>query len=125
MQTYSTSLRNVLVIMVVDIALILGFAVLGRSSHHETLLGSFNVALPFVIAYLISWFIPIVRRQPHNLYPAGVLVWLMVALGGQALRVLTGGTTALSFIMVTLAVLGAFILGWRLILMATRRVSKK
>ena len=45
--------------------------------------------------------------------PTGVIVWLCTVALGMILRVLAGQGTAAAFIVVALAFLGLFQLGWR------------
>jgi hypothetical protein len=53
--------------------------------------------------------------DPGGLVPAGVGAWLCTVAFGMVLRVVSGQGTALSFIIVALAFLGLFLLGWRLL----------
>lgn len=96
-----------------DLLLVLLFVAIGRKSHQEDLAGTLTTALPFLLALVLAWLLPRVRRNPISLKSSGLIVWLMTALGGQVLRVIFGGTTELSFIVVTLLVTGLFLLGWR------------
>ena len=53
--------------------------------------------------------------RPTALVPTGLGVWLGTVAVGMALRVLAGQGTAFAFIVVALAFLGLFQLGWRLV----------
>jgi DUF3054 family protein len=53
--------------------------------------------------------------DPGGLVPAGVGAWLCTVAFGMVLRVVSGQGTAVSFIIVALAFLGLFLLGWRLL----------
>jgi hypothetical protein len=53
--------------------------------------------------------------NPGGLVPAGVGAWLCTVVFGMVLRVVSGQGTAVSFIIVALAFLGLFLLGWRLL----------
>lgn len=85
--------------LLIDFVLIFFFAGIGRHSHGEGLQGI----------------------VPQRIFPAGILVWLNAVFGGQLLRVLMGGSTALSFIVVTTIALGIFLLGWRAIFLLIQR----
>jgi len=50
-----------------------------------------------------------------SLVPAGLGAWLGAAGAGMVIRVLAGQGTAAAFIAVTLAFLGLFLLGWRVV----------
>jgi hypothetical protein len=98
-----------------DALFVLLFATIGRVSHAEgvTLGGVVHVAWPFLVALLVGW--AVARRRTG--WPTGMtgstLVWLTTAALGLVLRVLTGGGFAWSFGLVTLLVLGLFLVGWR------------
>ncbi|WP_146361927.1 DUF3054 domain-containing protein [Arthrobacter yangruifuii] len=106
-----------------DLVLITVFAALGRQSHEHGLAvtGILLTALPFILACLIAWAAMRAWRRPGQLWPAGIVVWLVTAAGGLAIRALSGGGTALSFQVVTLTVLGAFLLGHRLVWIVVSR----
>ncbi|CEA08153.1 hypothetical protein BN1051_01491 [Arthrobacter saudimassiliensis] len=106
-----------------DAALILLFAGLGRDAHARGLDvgGLLGTAWPFLAAAAVAWAALRLRRRPLRLWPQAVALWLVTSLLGMGLRWLSGGGTALSFQLVTLAVLGAFLLGWRLLAAAVIR----
>ena len=56
------------------------------------------------------------------LVPAGLGAWLGAAGFGMALRVAAGQGTALAFVLVALAFLGLFLLGWRVVARVLRRL---
>ena len=110
-----------------DLVLILVFAALGRQSHEHGLdfAGILGTALPFAAACLLGWAATRAWRSPVRLWPTGVVVWLVTVAAGLVIRALTGGGTATSFMLVTLAVLGAFLLGQRLLRQAAARVRSR
>ncbi|WP_404291370.1 DUF3054 domain-containing protein [Glutamicibacter arilaitensis] len=112
----------------VDLVLIILFALLGRREHEHALsiTGILMTALPFLIAYLIMTLISRPWTTINRLWPTGVLVWLGTVALGLALRVSMNSTAALPFIIVTVLVLGLFLMGRRLIckLVALRSVKK-
>ena len=115
-----------------DAAAVLLFATIGRASHAEgvTLGGVLLVAWPFLVALAVGW---VVARgwvgargggrtcaregRARASWPVGVpgspVVWLVTVVVGLGLRVATGGGFAWSFAVVTLIVLGLFIVGRR------------
>jgi peptidoglycan/LPS O-acetylase OafA/YrhL len=107
--------RAAVTAFVVDACLVLVFATVGRASHDEGLdvAGVLGVAWPFLGGLAVGWLVA--RRR--GAWPVGLrggaLVWLVTALGGLVLRVLAGGGFAWSFGLVTLLVLGIFLVGWR------------
>ncbi len=105
------------VALAADVLLILLFAALGRQTHSSGpgLLGLLATAWPFLAAWLVGSAITMPNRTWARIWPAGVVVWLITAAGGLLLRVASGDTAAPSFQLVTAGVLGAFLLGRRLI----------
>jgi hypothetical protein len=97
---------------VTDLALLLVFAASGRRTHEHgvSVTGVLETAWPFLLAYLVTAFAARAWRFPASLWPTAVTLWLGTVVGGLALRSLSGGGTAVSFQVVTLLVLGAFLL---------------
>lgn len=101
---------------VADLLLVVVFAASGRASHEEggSFLDTLQVAWPFLAALVIGTALTRAWRTINDVWPSGVIVWLVTALLGMAFRVLfTSGGFALSFQFVTLGVLGLFLLGRR------------
>lgn len=112
-----------------DVAVIAAFVLMGRNSHEEGLSPAsvLGVAAPFLIAAALSWAALAVwhrssgRRAAtsdlpslRSVWPDGVVVWLGTAVLGLVLRRLVfGDGTAASFVIVTCAVLGVGLVGWR------------
>lgn len=97
---------------VLDVVLILLFAALGRDTHEHGLepAGILLTASPFLAACLAGWLLLSRWRPPAALWPAGVALWLITVAAGLGIRALAGGGVAPSFALVTLVVLGAFLL---------------
>ena len=95
-----------------DVVLIIVFAALGRDTHAHGVdpAGVLITASPFIAAALAAWALLRLWRRPAALWPHGVILWLITAGGGLAVRALAGGGTAVSFQLVTFGVLGAFLL---------------
>jgi hypothetical protein len=100
---------------VTDACCVLAFVVIGRSAHHhgESLAGIGSTAWPFLAGLAAGLLATRAWRRPAAIVPAGLGAWLGSAVIGMLLRVVAGQGTALAFIGVTLAFLGAFLLGWR------------
>lgn len=110
-------------LIAIDLLLVLVFAVIGRASHGEALdvAGIATTAWPFLAACLVGWLvISMLGTDGLGARPA-VIVWLVTVLGGLALRLVTGATAALPFVVVATIVLALFLFGWRLIAWAIRR----
>lgn len=114
--------------LAIDSVLIIIFATFGVASHDGDL-GPLNigrVALPFLLPYLILAGAIKPTRLIHNIFPAGIALWIMTVVLGPTFRaIFFGDTSALPFILVTAGVLAVFLLGRRAIstLIVRRRKS--
>jgi len=109
--------RPVRLAVVLDCCCVLAFVIIGRGSHAkgETLPGIASTAWPFLAGLAGGWLAARAWRRPLGLAPAGVSAWLGAVVLGMALRVVSGQGTAVAFVVVALAFLGLFLLGWRLV----------
>lgn len=100
--------------LALDVICVLVFAIVGRSSHAEAndLVGVFRTAWPFLAGAAVGIVVGRTWRHPASHW-AAVGVWLAAVVVGMTLRVLSGGTTQVSFIIVTAVVLAILIFGWR------------
>lgn len=116
------SSSSALLALAVDVVLVVVFGALGLASHEGAVdaAGLLRVAWPFVVALLAGWLALRVWTDPAAPVRKGLPLWGMTALGGLALRVVTGGGAAIPFVVVTAIVLLAFLVGWRLIARAVR-----
>jgi len=103
--------------VLLDVCCVLVFVIIGRASHTqgETLGGIASTAWPFLAGLAAGWIVSRAWRRPLALRPPGVIVWLLTVALGMVLRVVSGQGTAAPFIVVALAFLGLFLLGWRLL----------
>ena len=106
-----------------DLALVLTFVAIGRSSHQESasVFGFFTTAWPFVVGLVLGWVVARAWRGPIRVVPVGLVVWGMTLVAGIALRAITGQGVQLSFVIVTALVLALFLLGWRSVVRWTSR----
>lgn len=104
--------RSTAVLLALDVVLILLFAALGRDTHRHGLdpAGILITASPFLVACLAGWALLSRTLSPARLWPGGVVLWIITVVAGLGIRALFGGGVALSFAIVTLCVLGAFLL---------------
>jgi hypothetical protein len=109
-------MRSVRLAVVLDCCCVLLFVVIGRASHTkgESVAGITSTAWPFLAGLTGGWLAARAWRQPLGLVPAGIGAWLGTVAGGMVFRVVSGQGTAFAFILVALAFLGLFLLGWRL-----------
>jgi hypothetical protein len=115
-------MRSARLAVVLDVCCVLVFVIIGRASHAqgETIAGTASTAWPFLCGLGIGWAAARAWRCPLSLRPAGLSAWLGTVGAGMALRVVAGQGTAAAFIVVALAFLGLFLLGWRLAVILLR-----
>ena len=103
--------------LLIDVCCVLVFVVIGRASHTkgEALGGIASTAWPFLCGLAAGWAASRAWRRPLTIRPAGIAIWLCTVALGMILRVVSGQGTAVAFIVVALAFLGLFLLGWRLL----------
>lgn len=109
---------------IVDAVLVLVFAAIGRASHEEDPAGFLATAWPFLVALLVGHalaaLLPARPRQPWS-WKWGLIAWAVTVAGGILLRLASGDTAEVPFIIVATLVLGAFLLGWRGLAALSRR----
>ena len=91
--------------LLLDVACVLAFVVIGRANHAEA-------ASVTGLARTRAW------RRPAAIIPAGLGAWLGTVGFGMILRAASGQGTAAAFVLVALAFLGLFMLGWRTLAIA-------
>jgi hypothetical protein len=98
-----------------DLCCVLLFVVIGRANHHAggSIAGLANTAWPFLTGAVAGMLVMRYRRRPTAVVPTGVGVWLCTVVIGMLLRVVSGQGAAVAFILVALAFLGLFQVGWR------------
>lgn len=110
--------------VIVDVVLVLIFAAIGRASHEEDPGGFLLTAWPFLIAlvigHLLAALLPGRPRRPWSML-WGTVVWVATVAGGMLIRVLSGDTAEVPFIVVATIALGVFLVGWRAIAALLRR----
>jgi hypothetical protein len=104
------------VALLLDCALVVVFAAVGRASHDESgpVGGALSTAWPFLVGTTLGWLVVRAMRRswPLDVAP-GVTVWFATVVVGMVLRRAVGSGTAVSFVVVASVVLAAFLLGWR------------
>ncbi len=100
-----------------DVFFVLAFVVIGRASHHAggSVAGVVSTAWPFLAGLAVGEVATRAWRRPTALLPTGTGVWLATVGFGQLLRIVSGQGTDVSFVIVSAAFLGLFLLGWRLV----------
>ncbi|WP_431245278.1 DUF3054 domain-containing protein [Leifsonia xyli] len=120
--------RTPLVAFAIDAALVTLFVLIGRRSHGEanSAAGVLETLWPFLIALVVGWLVTWAWRRPLAIVWPGVPVWLMTVALAMLIRTSAGQGVEPSFIAVAAVVLGAFLVGWRLIALPfARRRSRQ
>jgi hypothetical protein len=121
------SMSPVPVAAVVDLVLVLVFVVIGRSSHGEQLNpgGFFWTFWPFLVGLAAGWAIARAWLRPLAIARTGIVLWVVTVAVGMLLRVVSGQGVQFAFVVVATIVLGAFLVGWRVLLEALDRRSTR
>jgi drug/metabolite transporter (DMT)-like permease len=115
--------------LLLDAVFVLVFAAIGRASHDENPAGFLITAWPFLVALVvghrIAALLPGRPRRPWAL-AWGAVVWVVTVAGGMLLRIASGDTAQVAFIVVATITLGVLLIGWRAAaaLMRRRRVGR-
>lgn len=98
-----------------DVVLVVVFAAIGRASHEHsvTAAGVLETAWPFLVGLAAGWLMLRAWRAPAAPVRTGVLLAVITVVLGMILRVVSGGTTAVAFIIVATVTLLVFLVGWR------------
>ena len=114
-------LRRLLPVLA-DLAVVVLFAAIGRSAHAhgDGAVGVLSTAWPFLVGTVVGWVVAArtvasAWRAELRLWPTGAIVWICTWGLGMALRGLTGGGLAPSFLLVAALVLAAMLAAWRVI----------
>lgn len=103
---------------VLDVALVVLFAAVGRRSHAEGLdvTGILRTAAPFLVGTAAGWLLASITLDsgPRSLAFGAVVLVCTVVLG-MIFRRVAGEGTAWSFVLVATTVLAVLLLGWRLV----------
>lgn len=104
---------------VIDAVLVTVFVLIGRRSHGEAASASGIVTTlwPFLVGLVAGWLVTWAWRRPLAVVWPGIPVWLMTVALGMLIRTSAGQGVEPSFIAVAFAVLGVFLVGWRLLAM--------
>ncbi|HEY9499593.1 MAG TPA: DUF3054 domain-containing protein [Terrimesophilobacter sp.] len=113
MGTERMNAGSVVVAAAVDVIVVLVFALVGRASHNEGVLGLFGTAWPFLAGLALGWLGLRAWRHPYRTVWTGIGIWIATVAGGMALRVVSGQTAQLPFVLVATGALGVLLVGWR------------
>lgn len=105
---------NPAAVLVVDLVCVVVFAIAGRGAHGEALGAALvaGTAWPFLVGCLAGWGVLRVWRDPLRLR-TGALLMVVTVVVGQVVRVLAGGSTHWTFVVVSVVFLTLLLVGWR------------
>ena len=109
--------RRAALAAMLDLGCVLAFVIAGRRSHDEAnaLTGIAETAWPFIAALVVGWVGMYTWREPLQLWPTAVGLWMITVAGGLGLRLLADQGASGAFPLVAAGVLAAGLIGWRLI----------
>jgi len=104
--------------LLVDLALVVVFAAIGRATHDGDVLGPGGAGLattawPFLVALVLGWLLVRAWRAPLAPVRTGVPVWAITVVVGILLRAVSAQGVAPAFIIVATLTLALFLVGWR------------
>jgi len=109
--------------LAVDLLAVLAFVLVGRRSHDEgdALLGLLTTLWPFAAGAVVGHALVAAARLRAGGLRGGLVVWPVTVVVGMLLRTASDQGVQLSFVLVTVAVLGVLFLGWRAVVVVARR----
>jgi hypothetical protein len=121
------AIRNAALAAAIDVVLVFVFVVIGRRSHGErlTLAGTAETWWPFLLGLTVGWLVTRAWRRPLGVVVPGLPLWISTVVIGLLLRLATGHTAQLPFVVVTIVVLAAFLVGWRALAAGFRRIRPR
>lgn len=107
----------------VDLAFIVLFVAIGRSTHQhgDSAAGLVSTTWPFAVALAVAWVLTWRRGRGGTAPREGFVIVVITVALGMVLRVVSGQGTAIAFIIVAIAFLSLFLVGWRLVVKKARR----
>lgn len=114
-----------LVAFVIDLAAIAVFVVIGRASHREDQAQFLVTWWPFAVGLVVGWAVARGWQRPFAILRTGVAAWIGTVLIGMLLRAATGQGVQAAFVVVASIVVGALLLGWRVLVAALERSATR
>jgi hypothetical protein len=108
-----------------DLALVALFVLIGRASHGEDQSAYVVTFWPFAIGLVAGWAAARGWRRPTAIAHTALPAWIGTVLIGMLLRAAAGQGVQLAFVIVASIVLGAFLFGWRFLLVALDRSASR
>jgi hypothetical protein len=111
------------VAVALDSVIVLVFVAIGRTAHADgvTIAGLASTAWPFLAGMAGGWLALARGRRDGMALSSGLVVWISTVVLGMVFRVVSGQGTAVAFVFVALGFLGLTMVGWRAVVVGTRR----
>ncbi len=102
-----------------DLIFVLLFVGIGRNTHDHGVRagGMISTTWPFAVGLAVGWIVLTWRHRRGDTPLNGFFIVLITVALGMVLRVVSGQGKAVAFIIVALAFLSLFLVGWRLVTM--------
>lgn len=118
-----------MVSFLLDAALVVVFAAIGRATHDGDVLGPggsglAQTAWPFLVALALGWGATLAWRRPLAVARTGVPVWVVTVVVGMLLRAVSGQGVAVAFVIVATLTLGLLLVGWRAVAAGVQRARR-
>lgn len=93
------------------------FVSIGRATHHDglTVGGVASTLWPFALGLALGWSITWGRRRTGEAPLEGLRIAVVTVALGMVARVVSGQGTVVAFVLVALAFVTLFLVGWRLV----------
>ena len=118
--------RTIALSLMLDIALVIAFAALGRASHDSDILaGLWQTAWPFLTGLAVGWLVTLAWRAPTAPVRTGLGIWAATVIGGMLLRAASDQGTAWPFIIVATLTLLVLLVGWRALASLSARLRAR
>lgn len=112
---------------IVDVIVVLAFVLIGRENHEvgNAFVDVLRTAAPFLIGLAAGWFTASRWRKPLDPRTGVAIAAVTVSVGLAVRRIVFGDGIALPFIIVTSLFVVAGLVGWRMLIAASGRLSRR
>ena len=109
----------------VDLLAVGVFVAIGRASHREDQSDFLVTYWPFAIGLAVGWLVARGWHRPFAVVRTAIPAWVAAVVVGMLLRALSGQGVQPAFVVVAAIVIGAFLVGWRVVRIALDRSATR
>ncbi|MGZ0711010.1 DUF3054 domain-containing protein (plasmid) [Coraliomargarita sp. W4R53] len=129
-RTSPPTMRTIAGAFVLDAALVVVFAIIGRASHDEGIFGPggsglWQTSWPFLVGLVLGWLISRAWLAPASPLRTGLPVWAITVSGGMVMRYASDQGVAIAFVIVATVTLLLLLVGWRTVAALIARRPKQ